>query len=389
MEEHFCSNREKIKSITPFIVMEILEKAQAMEREGESIVHLEVGEPDFDTPPAVVEAGVRAMRGGKTHYTHSMGLLELREAVAEDYLERYGVDVDPSCIIATPGTSAAMSLVFSVLIEAGSEVVLTNPHYACYPNFITFACGTPRYVNVTEEDGFQFRAGIPEGAVGPKTAAILVNSPSNPGGTIIDGETLAAITRYDVPVISDEIYHGLVYGGARAHSVLEYSGNAFVINGFSKLYAMTGWRIGYVIAPKKYMRDMQKLQQNFYISANSFVQWAAIAALRETKDDVERMCGIYDERRRYIVGALKEMGFRIPVEPTGAFYVLVNMKHIDTDSYRLALEILEKAKVAVTPGIDFGSNGEGFIRFSYANSIENIKEGMRRLREFFLMKEAE
>ena len=385
MENEYCKLPEipeKARGVKAFIVMEILEKAQEMERAGEHVVHLEVGEPDFSTPACVTEAAVQALRSGKTHYTHSMGLLELREALAQDYLDRYGTVVDPGCIIVTSGTSAAMSLVFSVLLEKGRRVALTNPHYACYSNFIRFADGEPAFVDVDEYTGFQFTPETLRKAAGPDTAAILLNSPSNPGGTVLGAETLEAATRLGVPVISDEIYHGLVYEG-KAHSVLEFTRDAFVINGFSKLYAMTGWRIGYAIAPKKYVRVMQKLQQNFYISANSFVQWAAIAALRDAHKDVEEMVRVYGERRRFILDELKSMGFRIPVEPTGAFYVFLNVKHVESDSYKLALEILEKARVAVTPGIDFGSGGEGHIRFSYANSLENIREGMKRLREFF------
>lgn len=376
---------EKALNVKAFLVMEIMEKAQRMERAGEHIIHLEVGEPDFDTPPVVVEAAKKALVDGKTHYTHSMGLLELREAVARHYSINYDVDVDPERIIITSGTSAAMSLIFSVVVRPGCEVIISDPHYACYPNFIRFADGVPRLVPVDEERGFQFDAGRLMESVSEKTCAALINSPGNPSGTLIGPETLERIADLDCPVISDEIYHGLVYG-EKAHSILEYDPDAFVINGFSKLYAMTGWRVGYLIAPKQCIRAMQKLHQNFFISANSFVQWAAIAALEQAKGDVDRMVKIYDERRKFILSELKSLGFRIPFEPKGAFYVLVNMKRVDTDSYRLAFEILEKAKVAVTPGVDFGPGGEGFIRFCYANSVENIAEGMKRLRGFLAEK---
>ncbi len=376
---------EKALGVKAFIVMEIMEKAEELERAGKHIIHLEVGEPDFDTPPAAVEAAVRALRGGKTHYTHSMGLLELREAVARDYKRRYDVDVDPNCIIVTSGTSAAMSLIFSVLVKPGNEVIITDPHYACYPNFIKFADGVPRLIPSSEENGFQYEIGRLREAVCERTSAVLINSPGNPSGTLIGAETMKEVAGLGIPVVSDEIYHGLIYD-ERAHSILEFMDDAFVINGFSKLYAMTGWRVGYVIAPKQCCRTMQKLHQNFFISANSFVQWGAIAALEESQKEIESMVKTYDERRRFMLSELRSMGFRIPVEPRGAFYILVNMKHIDTDSYRLALEILEKAGVAVTPGIDFGPGGEGFIRFSYANSIENIAEGMKRLRGFLAEK---
>lgn len=369
---------KKADAVKPFIVMDVMEKAQEMERGGTHVVHLEVGEPDFDTPAPVVEAAIRALRDGRTHYTHSMGLLELRYAIAEHYLDNYDVDVSPDQIIITNGTSPAMSLIFSTLLSPGDEVILSDPHYACYPNFIRFADGVPRCVPVSEDMGFQYDASDVAAAVGPRARAVLVNSPSNPGGTVTSPETLRALADLNVPIISDEIYHGLVYKG-RAHSALEFTDNAFVINGFSKLYAMTGWRVGYVIAPQRYIRTMQKLHQNFSISANAFVQWSAITALRETGDHVSRMVALYDERRRRMLEHLAAMNLAPPVEPTGAFYFFVNFRHVDNDSLRLALDILENARVAVTPGIDFGENGEGFIRFTYANSLENIDEGMRRL----------
>jgi (5-formylfuran-3-yl)methyl phosphate transaminase len=372
---------EKALNVKPFLAMEIMEKAQDMERAGVHVVHLEVGEPDFDTPPVVVEAAKRALTEGKTHYTHSMGLFELREAVAGDYKNKYGVEVDPDRVIVTSGTSAAMSLIFSVVVSGGREVIITDPQYACYQNFIRFADGVPRLVPAGEERGFQYDFEGLNTAVSGNTCAILINSPGNPSGTLIDAGTMSRIAGLGVPIISDEIYHGLVYG-EKAHSILEFDPDAFVINGFSKLYAMTGWRVGYLIAPKQCMRTLQKLQQNFFISANSFVQWAAIAAIEQAQDDVRRMVRIYDERRKFMLNQLDALGFRIPFEPKGAFYVLVNMKHVDADSYKLAFEILEKAKVAVTPGVDFGPGGEGYIRFTYANSIENIAEGMKRLRGF-------
>ena len=214
-----------------------------------------------------------------------------------------------------------------------------------------------------------------------RTKAVFINSPSNPTGNLLSAERMEEIARISTWVISDEIYHGLVYEG-KEHSILEFNDDAFVLNGFSKLYAMTGLRLGYLIAPKPFIRPMQKLQQNFFISANSMVQQAGIAALTEAGEDVDRMKKIYDERRRYMIKRLKAMGLGITVEPTGAFYVFANAKHISGDSYKLAFDILENAHVGVTPGIDFGENGEGYLRFSYANSLDNIAEGMNRLEKY-------
>ncbi len=371
--------------ISPFIVMEVMEKAASMERKGEDIVHLEVGEPDFDTPECVKEAAIRAIRDGKTHYTHSLGVLELREAIAEHYHNQYGVEVSPDQILVTSGTSPGMLLLFLSLLEPGDEVILPNPYYACYPNFVLMAEGKPTFLNVYEEEGFQYRPEEIKALIGPRTQAIFLNSPANPTGNLTPPEKMQAIAELGKTVISDEIYHGLVYEG-KEHSILEFTHNAIVINGFSKLYAMTGWRLGYLIIPPEFVRPLQKMTQNFFISANAFVQWAGIAALREAGPDVARMKDIYASRRKFIIPKLRELGFGITVEPTGAFYVLANAKRFCADSFEFAFDILQKARVGCTPGIDFGSNAEGYLRFSYANSIENIEEGMKRLERYLAEK---
>jgi len=372
---------KRIDKITSFIVMDVLEKAHEMEKAGTHIIHLEVGEPDFDTPQCIKDAACKALDEGHTHYTHSLGLLELRNAICEHYLSTYKVSVDPDQIIITSGTSPAMFLLFSVLIEKGDQVIISDPHYACYPNFIRFLEGKVVTVEVYQEDGFQYRPEEIRKKISDKTKAILINSPSNPTGNLLSESRMKAIAEFSPYIISDEIYHGLVYEGAE-HSILQFTENAFVLNGFSKLYAMTGLRLGYLIAPKAFIRPMQKLHQNFFISANSMVQKAGIAALKEAGNDIKKMRKTYNKRRKYIIRRLKEMGLKITVEPTGAFYVFADIRHISGDSYKLAFDILEKAHVGVTPGIDFGKNGEGYLRFSYANSIENITEGMDRLEKY-------
>ena len=373
---------KKSSEIPPFIVMEVMEKAAAMERQGEDIIHLEVGEPDFDTPECVKEAAIRAIREGKTHYTHSLGLLELREAIAEHYHIQYGVEVSPDQILVTSGTSPAMLLLFMSLLEPGEEVILPNPYYACYPNFVRMVEGNPVFVKVYEEEGFQYRPEEIKPLIGPRTKAIFVNSPANPTGNLTPPDRMKAIADFGKTVVSDEIYHGLVYEG-KEHSILEFTRRAMVINGFSKLYAMTGWRLGYLIVPPEFIRPLQKMHQNFFISANAFVQWAGIAALKESEADVNRMKKLYNARRKFIIRKLRELGLGITVEPTGAFYVLANARKYSKNSFELAFDILEKAKVGCTPGIDFGSNAEGYLRFSYANSIENIEEAMKRLKRYF------
>lgn len=372
---------KRIEKITSFIVMDVLEKAHEMERDGIEIIHMEVGEPDFDTPQCIKAAACRALEEGHTHYTHSLGLLELRNAICEYYFTTYDVSIDPDQIVITSGTSPAMFLLFSVLVEKGDQVIISDPHYACYPNFVRFVEGEVVTVPVYEEDGFQYRPEEINKKITDSTKAILINSPSNPTGNLLSSSRMKAIAEFSPYIISDEIYHGLVYEG-KEHSILEFTENAFVLNGFSKLYAMTGLRLGYLIAPKHFIRPMQKLHQNFFISANSMVQKAGIAALTQAGDDIEKMRKIYDERRQYMISRLKTMGFGITVEPTGAFYVFVNARHISDNSYKLAFDILEKAHVGVTPGVDFGENGEGYLRFSYAISMENIAKGMDRLEKY-------
>ncbi len=374
---------KKAQEVTPFIVMDVMARAEELEKQGERVLHLEVGEPDFDTPDVVREAAIEAIKSGKTHYTHAMGLLALREAICEQYYREYGVNITPDQVLITSGTSPAFLFMMLAMLEPGDEVILSNPRYACYPNFIRAVGGVTVDVRTYPEDGFQYRPEEIRRALTPRTKGIIINSPCNPTGIVMTDTNLQDIAQFDSQyIISDEIYHGLVYKG-RARSILEFTDRAFVINGFSKLFAMTGWRIGYVIFPKYFSQAMQRIHQNFMISANSFVQWACLAALKHAWPDVERMRRIYDERRVFMIQRLKEIGLKIHVEPTGAFYVFADAREYCTDSYAEAFNIIEKVKVGVTPGIDFGSGGEGFLRFSYANSIDNIREGLQRVEEYF------
>jgi aspartate/methionine/tyrosine aminotransferase len=372
---------KRAQEIEPFLVMEVLERAVALEAQGENVIHLEIGEPDFQTPDCIQEAAIQALRDGKTGYTHSLGILPLREAIAEHYHARYGVEVSPDRILVTTGTSPAMWMIFAAILETGDQVLLSDPHYACYPNFIRFCGGEPVGVDVFEEDGFQLRPEAVRNGVDRRTKAILINSPANPTGTLLSAERMAAIAEMGPLVLSDEIYHGLVYEG-REHSILEFTDRAVVLNGFSKAFAMTGWRLGYVIVPPELIRPLQKMHQNFFISANAFVQAAGVAALREGQGETARMRAVYDERRRFLVPGLRRLGFGVATEPTGAFYVFANAKRFTTDSRAFAFEILEQAKVGVAPGIDFGRNGEGYLRFSYARSLEDLREALSRLEGF-------
>lgn len=367
--------------MTPFIVMEVLERAQQMEQQGTHIIHLEVGEPDFDMPACVAQAAHRAIDEGHTHYTHSLGDRRLRLSIADFYRSEYGVTVDPDCILLTSGSSPAILMVLMTLCGIADEVIISNPGYPCYKNFIKACHATPVEIPVSGSNGFQYNIADVIGARTHRTKAIFVNSPMNPAGTLVGAEQYRQLVDTGIPLISDEIYHGLVYNG-RAHSVLEFTNNAFVVSGFSKRFAMTGMRLGYIIAPPQYVRHLQILQQNLFICAPSVSQQAAIAALQQAAPDVANMRHTYNERRIYMLQRLKNMGFIIEAEPQGAFYIFANARHFTSDSYQFAFDVLEKAHVGITPGIDFGSGGEGYVRFSYANSLENIAEGMNRLEQY-------
>jgi len=369
------------RSIEPFLAVEVAERAQALERQGIDVVNFHYGEPDFEAPAAVTDALDRAVKDGRTKYTSSPGILPLREAIAEHYAAWYGVTVSPDQILVTPGTSPAMMLLFGHLLDPGDEVVLSNPYYACYPNFIRYAEGVPVEARVSAGEGWELTAEAASAHIGARTRAILVNSPANPTGAVLSGSQLAALAKLGVPLVADEIYHGLNYAG-RDHSMLEFTDQAIVLNGFSKAFAMTGWRLGYVIAPREMIRALVTLFGNFFISTNEFVQWAGVAALREAGEETARYRAIFDERRRVMIDGVRSLGLGVAVEPMGAFYVLADARHLTPDSRVFASEILERCHVALTPGIAFGSNAEGYLRFSYASSVERIREGLRRLGPF-------
>ncbi|HJV76735.1 MAG TPA: pyridoxal phosphate-dependent aminotransferase [Paludibacter sp.] len=369
---------QTIERMTSFIVMDVLERANELQREGVDVIHLEVGEPDFDMPECITKAAIEAHKNGTTHYTHSLGDPQLRDAISKFYKTEYNVTVDPDCIVVTSGSSPAILMALMLLCQAGDEVIMSNPGYPCYRNFALACHAEPVCVPLHAECDFQYDINEIKKKITDKTRAIFVNSPMNPTGTLVNDQVYKDLAELGIPIISDEIYHGLVYNG-KASSILEFTNKAFVINGFSKRFAMTGLRLGYLIAPKEYMRSLQILQQNLFICAPSTAQKAGIAALEEANSDVESMRSIYNERRIYIIERLKNMGFVIHTEPQGAFYVFCDARKFTSNSYNFAFDVLEKAHVGITPGIDFGTRGEGFVRFSYANSLENIRTAMDRL----------
>jgi len=374
---------DRANAIRPFVVMDVVARAKELEAAGHDIVHLEIGDPDFPTPEVITRAAEAAMEEGSTHYTQSLGLPDLRSAIRDHYAAAYRVDVDPATIVVTQGTSPAMLLLFGALLDPGDEVIMPDPCYPAYPNYVSFLGGVPVKVRTRAETAFRFDLDELEAAIGPRTKAIMITSPSNPTGAVLDEEDLRALgdlaERTGVYIASDEIYHGLDFCGPD-RTILSYTDRAFVLNGFSKAYAMTGWRLGYLIAPPEFVRPAEKIQQNFFLAANAFVQQAGVVALTEARGDVARMRELYDERRRYLVPALRDIGLTIEREPCGAFYVFADARCWDGDSLRLSSRLLEEAGVACAPGVDFGEGGEGFLRFRYATSMERLREGVARLR---------
>jgi aspartate/methionine/tyrosine aminotransferase len=373
---------KRVHNIKPFLAMEIMERAKALESEGGKIIYLCLGEPDFPTPEPVIKRAIKAINDGETKYTHSLGRIELRNAIAEHYLKRYDVSISPDQIMISSGTSPLMLLLFAALCNPGDEIILSNPGYACYPNFIRFVEGVPRFLKTSPDEGFQPRTDAIAKLINSRSRAVLINSPANPSGSVLTKKQMQELARLPLPLISDEIYHGLTYEGEE-HSILEFTSNAFVLGGFSKAYSMTGWRLGYLIAPLKAIRALQSFHQNFVISANSFVQLAGVAALQQGQPYLERMRSEYSQRRRFLIPRLEALGLKIHARPSGAFYVLADARHLSKDSMKLASEILNSTGVAVTPGIDFGSAAEGYLRFSYANSMSNLVEAMHRLENYF------
>jgi aspartate/methionine/tyrosine aminotransferase len=374
-------------SIRPFYVMELLARARELEGTGRSIIHMEVGEPDFATPGPIIAAGKRALDEGFTRYTPAVGIAELRAAIAGDYLNRYGVQLDPGRVLVTPGSSGALQLVMSIVVNPGEAVMMADPGYPCNRHFVRLVSGEPVTVPVGPETGYQLTAQIIAREWTDNMRAVMVASPSNPTGTLITREELAKIHRVVKErggvLIVDEIYLGLVYA-SEPFTALEVSDDLFIINSFSKYYGMTGWRLGWMVAPERHVGAADRLAQNIFLSAPTPAQYAALAAFgAETQRIVEQRREAFRERRDYLLPALRGLGFEIPVEPEGAFYLYANCRKITGDSFAFAYELLETEGVAITPGKDFGDNlPEQHVRFAYTTSMEKLTEGVARIARF-------
>ena len=381
----------RMAHIEPFEVMEIQTLARELEARGRDVIHLEIGEPDFTTPAPVVEAAQRALASKPMFYTSALGLAPLREAIACFYRDRYQVDVPASRIIVTAGSSAALLLAFGVLLDPLDEVLLTDPGYPCNRHFVRTLGSVPRLIPVGPESRYQMNAAIARRHWSAHTRVAMVATPSNPTGMMVTPEETRELNELarekGGTLLVDEIYHGLVYeeeiGSPRhARTALEAGEDVFVVNSFSKYFQMTGWRLGWLVAPPGYVREIEKLAQNLFISPSALAQHAALACFEpRTIEIAEQRRHELDARRRYLIPALESLGFRVPVVPQGAFYIYADCSRLSADSFAFAREILTEAGVAVTPGKDFGRHEpERHIRIAYTQTIPRLEEAIERIR---------
>ncbi len=356
--------------------MDILAQAQ----KEKDVIHLEIGEPDLDPSPKVLQALERAVKERKYFYTPALGLWELRERVANFYLKRYGVEISPERVIITTGTSGAFLVAYSTILNSGDKIALGDPSYPCYKNFAHLLDAQPEFIPLSKETNYEIR---PEHLEGKNVKAVHISSPSNPTGTLYSEETLKALAQFcektGTYLISDEIYHGLVYEG-KEHTALEFSDRAIVINGFSKFFCMPGFRIGWMIVPPELVRPAEIVIQNVFISAPTLSQYSALEAF--DYDYLDHVRRTFLERRNVLYEGLKDL-FEVDAKPQGAFYIWVNIERYSRDSYDFALKLLKEAKVAVTPGIDFGKNRTNlYIRFAYTRRKEELEQAVDRIRNF-------
>lgn len=378
---------QRMQNLGTETAFEVLVKARALEAQGRDIVHLEVGEPDFATPENVVDAAVKSLRNGATKYTPSAGIPELRAAIAKRVSESRGIPVKPENVVVTPGAKPIMFFAILALIEAGDEVVTPNPAFPIYESMIRFTGGIPRFYRLRQEDDFRFDPDEFRSLVNEKTKLIILNSPQNPTGGVLEESDLAEIaelaTKYDIPVLADEIYWQIIYDG-KFHSIAQFPGMAertIILDGFSKSYSMTGWRLGFGVMNETLAPHITRLMTNSNSCTSALTQWAGVEALTGPQESVEQMRLAFQERRDVIVEGMNNIpGFHC-LKPKGAFYVFPNITGTGLTSRKMADYILNEAGVACLSGTSFGEYGEGYLRFSYANSLENINKALLRIHE--------
>ncbi|MCK5359346.1 MAG: aminotransferase class I/II-fold pyridoxal phosphate-dependent enzyme [Gammaproteobacteria bacterium] len=376
---------ERAQRIEPFYVMKILQQAQQLESRGQSIIHMEIGEPDFPSAEMIIRAGKQALDNQYTHYTPANGLPELRAAIADSYSDQ--AIIDPGRIVVTPGASGALQLVMALLLDPGDGIMLADPGYPCNRHIASLFSAQIQSVAVNEKTDYQLTAELVEKNWQENTRLVLIASPSNPTGTLIPQQELSAIyqlvQKKGASLVVDEIYHSLVYDQQVA-SALSQGEQVFVINSFSKYYGMTGWRVGWLVMPEGYIESANRLAQNMFLAAPTLSQHAALAALsEETGVELKRRRDIFHQRRDILLPLIEQAGFRVKTVPAGAFYIYADCSAISDDSMKLCDTLLHQAGVAITPGADFGSNkSASYVRFSYANTVENLQEGMRRIQQW-------
>ncbi|MCG8909599.1 pyridoxal phosphate-dependent aminotransferase [Pseudomonas sp. DP-17] len=372
------------RAIEPFHVMALLARANELQAAGHDVIHLEIGEPDFTTAAPIVEAGQKALANGHTRYTAARGLPALREAIAGFYAQRYGLSIDPQRILVTPGGSGALLLASSLLVDPGKHWLLADPGYPCNRHFLRLVEGAAQLVPVGPESRYQLTPELIERHWDQDSVGALAASPANPTGTLLHKDELAALSlalkARGGHLVVDEIYHGLTYG-IEAPSVLEVDDDAFVLNSFSKYFGMTGWRLGWLVAPQEAVGELEKLAQNLYISAPSMAQHAALACFEPaTLAILEERREEFRRRRDYLLPALRELGFGIAVEPEGAFYLYADISAFGGDAFTFCQHFIETEHVAFTPGIDFGRyQASHHVRFAYTQSVERLQQAVERI----------
>ncbi|NOQ93603.1 MAG: pyridoxal phosphate-dependent aminotransferase [Methylophaga sp.] len=386
-----CTISQRARDISPFHVMDILGQAKRLEAQGKDIIHMEVGEPDFDTPQPITDAGIKALKEGKTHYTPALGLPELRELIANWYHTQYQVDISPNRIVVTPGASGALLLVMGALLERDKKVLLADPGYPCNRNFARFVEAKAESIAVDSTSNFQLTAQHINDHWDDDTAVALVASPSNPTGTILSRQELTdlsiAVKAKKGHLIVDEIYHGLTYDDIDTPTALSIDQDSFVINSFSKFFGMTGWRLGWLVVPEEYVPVMDRLAQNLFLAAPTMSQYAALAAFKtQTLDILEQRRKIFEQRRNSLLPALQSLGLNVTAPPQGAFYIYTDCSHFlnkkQPDSMALSKHWLQQAGVAVTPGNDFGSHlAEQTLRFAYTTNEQRLIEAVERIKQ--------
>ena len=384
MKQHIA---ERMRGISAFYVMELLQRAKQLEQEGRDIIHMEIGEPDFETPRAVLDAGNAFMSGREVKYTAAAGLPQLRSAIAGYYQEQYGVDLDPKRIFITPGASGAFLLAFGISLNPGEQILMADPCYPCNDNFVQLFDGKTQFIAVGPETAYQLNAELIQRHWQPASKGVLIASPSNPTGTIIGKEDFGNAIKQTQELggcfYSDEIYHGLIYGEP-ASSALQFSDDVFVINSFSKFFGMTGWRIGWLVVPEEFIEAVEKLAQNIFISTPTHSQYAALASFTaENMAELSRRRDEFARRRDFLYDNLLKLGFKIACKPQGAFYIYADCSAFSNDSFEFAKQLLEQQGVAVTPGKDFGRyRANHHIRFAYTASIDRMAAALQRLERF-------